>query len=570
MINLITIASFVTLSMLFSGCQNEPAVEPADIIMINGGVYTVDAERSWSEAAAIRDGEIIAVGSNELIAQYDGRDTEVIDLTGAMAMPGFHDAHVHPLEGGYLIRYCDLSEIESSQDAVRAKIRQCVLESDDEWVIGFGIDLALFGQDGPDNAFLNETAADRYVFIDAVDGHSALVNDRLLALANISAETPDPEKGVIERRPGTKIPSGTLRESARDLVDQLRPKRAVATSINPMRDAMKKMNSVGITSAVDAWAGELEMKVWKSLDDSGELTLRVVNSIIDEGVFQKHEGDDFERVLAMRKQYSSDLINNESIKIMVDGVLEGETAALVEPYLDLGHSGTLNHSIEELRERVSRYVGMGLQVHMHAMGDGAARAGLDAIEFANEQHAEKPATADLRHHLSHLVLIHDDDIARFGDLGVTANFTAAWAHPSTWVTELNVPVVGENRVGRFYPIRSVKENGGLVVGGSDWIYGPVDPLESIEVAITRQDPFDDSAATGNVDDAVDLETAIDMYTINAAWLMHQEDKTGSIEVGKRADIVVLDQNLFEIPATQINNAKVRVTIFDGKIIYKDQ
>lgn len=279
------------------------------------------------------------------------------------------------------------------------------------------------------------------------------------------------------------------------------------------------------------------MKVYKAIDDDGGLSLRVRNSITDEGVFAKDTGNDFERVLNTRSQYESERISTGSIKMFVDGVLEGETASLVEPYLELGHTGFRNYSKEDLFSRVARYEAMGLQIHMHTMGDGAARAGLDAID-------------------------------RFAQLKVTANFTAAWTYPDKWVTELNLPVLGNARVDRMYPIASIVRAGGLVVGGSDWIYGPLNPLESIEVAITRQDPSDSAAPLGNVADAIDLETALKAYTVNAAWLMHREDSVGSIEVGKRADLVVLDRNLFEIPSTQISEAKVLFTIFDGEIVYR--
>jgi len=537
---------------------------------MNGGIYTVDADRSWAEAAAVTGGKIIAVGDNDVIARFSGVDTLTIDLTGSMALPGLHDAHIHPLEGGRLMRSCDLSNINSSADAVFEHIRQCAAENDDEWVIGLGLDLALFGQNGPDYAALNEIAMDRYFYIEGEDGHSALVNDLVLELAGFDSDTPDPVNGVIERRAGSNEPNGTVRESAVVIVGKFRPKASFSDERDAMLDAIKAMNAVGITSAVEAWAGELEMQLYKSLDDSGELTLRVVNSIIDEGVFEKHVGEDFERLLRIRDDYSSDLIRNNSIKIMVDGVLEGETAALVEPYLELGHSGVLNHTAEDLKTRVARYDRMGLQIHMHTIGDGAARAGLDAIEYAMQQNADNSASHDLRHHLSHLELIHEDDIARFAELNVSANFTAAWAHPNPWTMLLNLPVVGQDRVDRFYPIKSVQTAGGNIVGGSDWTYGPLDPMESIEVAITRQNVNDENAPVGNIDDAVDLQTAIEMYTVNAAWLMHQEERTGSIEPGKRADIVILDRNLFEIPSTEISQTKVRMTILDGQIVYRDQ
>jgi predicted amidohydrolase YtcJ len=570
MLNTIKCSPIVAVSFLIASCHVDSPEEPADMILINGGIYTVDADRSWAEAVAIRAGEIIAVGDNDSILNYSGDSTETIDLAGGMALPGLHDAHTHPLEGGRLMRQCDLTNAGYSVEAVFEYIRQCVADSEDEWIIGFGLDLALFGQDGPDYSALNNIDASRYFYIIAVDGHSALVNDLVLDLAGFDSDTPDPVNGIIERRAGSNEPNGTVREAANDMISSLRPDVSFGEERDAMLDAVNALNAVGVTSVVDAWAGELEMQLWKSLDDSDELSLRVVNSIIDEGVFAKHVGEDFERVLKIRKNYSSDLINNESIKMMIDGVLEGETAALVEPYIELGHSGILNYAKEDLNSRVARYDAMGLQIHMHTIGDGAARAGLDAIEFARKQNEGNTASEDLRHHLSHLELIHEDDLPRFAELDTSANFTAAWAHPNPWTTELNLPVVGQERVDRFYPIKSVQSAGGNIVGGSDWIYGPLDPLESIEIAITRQNADNADAPVGNISDGVDLSTAIDMYTVNAAWLMHQEDKVGSIEVGKRADIVVFDKNLFEIPATEINEAKVRVTIFDGKVVYRSQ
>ena len=558
----------VVLLALTGACQPERTVDPADIVFVNGGIYTVDRERSWAEAAAVRDGIIVAVGTNEGIEEYKGGATRIIDLKGRMAVPGFHDSHAHPLEGGYLMRYCDLSELGTNIDAIIRIIRDCVAASDDEWIIGFGLDLSLFGPNGPDKRLLDDIAPDRLFLIDAEDGHSALVNSRTLELAGIDRDTPDPVHGVIERRPVTGEPSGTLRESARDIVDALRPARELDESVAAMGDAIRSMNAMGITSVIDAWAGELELKAYRELELAGSLTMRVRNSIVDEGVFGKHFGPDFERVLAARHELASDLIDNDSVKIYVDGVFEGETASVIEPYHELGHRGTLNHSPDELKERVARYDSMGLQVHMHTMGDGGARAALDAIEYARGQNADASESRDLRHHLAHLGLIHADDIARFGQLNVAANFTAAWAYPTDWDLKLNLPTLGRERIDAMYPIDSVHSAGGVVVGGSDWIYGPLDPLISIEVAITRQDPNDPDGLIGNTDDSVDISTMIDAYTINGAWLMHQEDRTGSIDIGKRADIVVLDRSLFAIPATEISEASVDLTIFDGTVVYE--
>ncbi|MFT6368149.1 MAG: putative amidohydrolase YtcJ [Halioglobus sp.] len=540
----------------------------SDLILRGASVYTLDPQKPWADAVAIANNTIIAVGSEQEISAYRSATTRIMDLDNAMVLPGFHDAHMHPLEGGFLQQYCDLSEATESVEAVTTKIRECAEESDQEWIIGFGIDLSLFPQNGPDRALLDDIAPQRLMFLDASDGHSAWVNSAVLALAHIDDSTADPAGGVIERRPGSTAPNGTLREVARDLADSLRPPREHQESTQAMREAIRLINAAGITSLIDAWSSELEMKVYKAIDDAGDLSVRVRNSITDEGVFEKDTGADFERVLSIRSQFESERISTGSIKMFVDGVMEGETAALVEPYVELGHTGFLNYSEAELFSRVTRYEAMGLQIHMHAMGDGAARAGLNAIEYAREQNIDNPRSQDLRHHMSHLQLVHPDDINRFATLGVAANFTGAWAYPDKWVTELNLPVLGSARVDRMYPMGSIVRAGGVVVGGSDWIYGPLNPLESIEVSITRQDPNDSEAPPGNVADALDLEMALRAYTINAAWLMHQEKSVGSIEVGKRADLVILDRNLFEIPTTEISEAKVQFTLFDGEIVYR--
>ncbi len=566
MIKPFLIALFVSITLM--ACESTTHRPEADLILRGSKVYTLDDQRPWARAIAIADQRIIAVGSEQEVFAYRGAATKVMDLGDAMVLPGFHDAHMHPLEGGFLQQYCDLSEIIDSVAAITAKIKMCVDESEQGWLIGFGIDLSLFPQNGPDRALLDKIAPERLMFLDASDGHSVWVNSTVLKLAKINEHTLDPAGGVIERRPGSSVPNGTLRETARDLATALRPQREHQESTQVMHKAIALINAAGITSVIDAWSSELEMKVYKAIDEDGDLSLRVRNSITDEGVFAKDTGSDFERVLNTRSQYESERISTGSIKMYVDGVLEGETASLVEPYLELGHTGFLNYSEEDLFSRVARYEAMGLQIHMHTMGDGAARAGLDAIEYAREQNKNNPKSKDLRHHLSHLQLVHPDDIDRFAQLNVAANFTAAWAYPDKWVTELNLPVLGNARVDRMYPIASIVRSGGVVVGGSDWIYGPLNPLESIEVAITRQDPNDSAAPLGNVADAIDLETALKAYTVNAAWLMHQEDSVGSIEVGKRADPVVLDRNLFEIPSTQISEAKVLFTIFDGEIVYR--
>ena len=557
-------------AIFLSACrqENTQAVDPevaqpiADTVLINGGIYTVDEERSWVEAVAVIDGSIVAVGSNVDIEAMIGPETDVLDLTGSMALPGFHDAHVHPTMGGYALMGCML-ENDLTIDAIIKKVTSCATDGEDGWLQGHAFDLALFGQDGPDKSLLDAIETDRPIILWASDGHSAWANSRALELTGITAETEDPALGVIERNEFGE-PSGTLRETAQELVRAVVPAPTHESNIMALGKGIEYLNSFGITSFIDAWVGEEDYQSYHAIDVAGDLTARVVTSLTFGSGFAKHNGDDFERVLAGRGAYHSERLNNDSIKFFLDGVLEGETAALLEPYVGKhGDRGDLILSPEELESAVSRFDQMGLQVHMHAIGDRAVRAGLDAIEAARKANGD----LDNRHHISHLQMIHVDDIERFGNLNTSANFQALWAEPDDCIMELNLPVLGEERVQGMFPIASVERAGGRIVGGSDWNVSSADPLAAIETAVRRQNANLESGPVLNANERMSLATMIDAYTINAAWLMHHEDRTGSIEVGKRADITVLDRQLFEIPAIEISDAKVLLTMLDGEVVY---
>jgi hypothetical protein len=557
--------------MVLSACSEraeEPVVAesapvPADMVLINGGIYTVDEARSRAEAAAIRDGVFVTVGSNADIDPLVGPQTRVIDLAGKWALPGFHDAHVHPTMGGHGLLGCDLTD-EDSVEAIIAKVTGCNEESPDGWLEGHAFDLALFGQDGPHKSLLDAVNNTRPIVLWSSDGHNAWASSKALELAGITADTPDPDLGVIERAPDGS-PSGTLRETAQELVREAMPKPSPESNREALAAGIEHLNANGITSFIDAWVGQEDYETYQALDRAGELNARVRTSLTFESGFARHYGDEWEQVLESRNGFESERINHDSVKLFLDGVLEGETAALLEPYVGMhGHRGELILTPEKLNEAVVRFDSLGLQVHMHAIGDRAVRAGLDAVEAARNQNG----VSDNRHHISHLQMIHVDDIERFAPLDTSANFQAAWAYPDEWIMELNLPVVGEERVQGMYPIASIERAGGRIVGGSDWNVSSANPLEAIEIAIRRQDAFEPSGPVLNENERVSLATMIDAYTINAAWLMHQEDRAGSIEPGKRADIVVLDRDLFEIPPEQISEARVVMTLLDGKVIYR--
>jgi predicted amidohydrolase YtcJ len=546
------------------GAGTEQAAEYADLVLINGGIYTVDAERRRVQAAAVRDGLFVMLGSNEEVEPLRGPDTRVIDLSGRLALPGFHDAHVHPIMGGYALLGCNLEGLASVEAVIEA-VTACAAEDpadDTSWLEGHAFNLSLFGQDGPHKSLLDAIDTERPILLGSSDGHNAWVNSKALELAGITADTPDPALGVIERD-ADGSPSGTLRETAMELVRAAMPAPTLESNAEALRAGLEHLNSLGVTSFIDAWVGRDEYEAYRAVDRAGDLSARVVTSLTYESGFARHYGDEFDQVLEGRHAYESERIDHGSIKLFLDGVLEGETAAVLEPYIGLHHSGELILEPEALNAAVTRFDAMGLQVHMHAIGDRAVRAGLDAIAAARQ--ANGPS--DNRHHISHLQMIHVDDIERFAALDTAANFQALWAYPDDWIMELNLPVLGEERVQGMYPIASVARAGGRIVGGSDWNVSSANPLDAIETAVRRQDAFAENGPALNEGERVSLEQMIDAYTINAAWLMHHEQQTGSIEVGKRADLVVLDRDVFAVPAAQINEAQVVETLLDGETVW---
>jgi predicted amidohydrolase YtcJ len=564
----LAISILLITSTVLVACGDVVQETPADFVMLNGGIYTVDAERSWAEAVAIVDGVIVAVGNNDAIQPYIGADTEVVDLAGRMAMPGIHDSHVHPLEGGYEQLYCNLWNVTAVAEIIEV-LRTCGENVEGEWFNAVGLQLGSFGLIGADKSILDGIADGKYIFVDGADGHSALVNQEVLDLVAYNDDTPDPVDGVIERREGSSEPNGFVRESARHKIDRLRPPRDPEISIAAMHDAIDRMNSFGITSAYDVWVGELEMQIYQALSESGDLSVRILGGITDEGQFEKHVGADLERVIEGRVNYESEHLSLNSIKFLVDGVFEGETAALLEPYQTIDHAGVLNMTPEVLKERVTHYYNKGMQLHFHTMGDRAVRESLDAIEFARAQ-GDKDHLS-LRHTLSHIGLVGPADLPRFAELNTAASFTLEWADTDEWTVNLEIPALGRERVSRLYPIRSIRDAGGVVLGSSDWNYGELDPLLSIEAGVTRDDVYG-ATSSGEFEvfreEIVDLATMIDAYTINGAWQIHAEDVSGSIETGKRADVVVYDHNLFEIDPYEISEALVDLTIFDGHVVYR--
>ncbi len=552
----------ITLLSLLTACSR-PTAPGADTVFRGGAVYTVDDDRSWAEAVAISDGEIVFVGSDADVAPFIGTDTEVIEIDGKMLMPGFHDAHAHVRHGGSSLLGCSLHAYEDVA-AIRSRLAECVSAGDygpDDWVTGGGWELAVFPDGAPPAALLDEILGGRPAYFNDAFGHNAWVSTRALQLAGIDATTPDPPQGVIVRNPETGEPSGTLRDAAMALVEDILPAEDEADRYASLVAGLREANKFGITAYIDPGVMESALGLYQAAASRDELTARVVTSLSPLDEQANKFGPELFDLLAVRDRYRSDYLDVDSVKVYIDGVIETRTSFMLEPYLD-GSNFPPFYDQEELNTLYERLDDMGLQIHTHAIGDGAIRSALDAYEhtlFANGPN-------DNRHQMVHLQLIDADDIPRFGELNVAANFQCLWCYPDVYI-DLAVDIVGASRVQAFYPVRSVMESGGLVVGGSDWDVSSLNPLDAIETAIRRQDPFEESGRVLGENEEIDLAAALEMYTRNSAHIMRLEEKTGSIEVGKRADLIVLDRNLFDIPVTEINETQVLLTLMDGRTVY---
>ena len=551
-----------------------PWASSADVILLGGHIYRADAQSPEAEAVVIEGDTIVYVGSRQGAERYRTPATRVINTEGKMVLPGFHDAHLHTFMGGRSLVGCDVAnapDIESTE----AILKSCLASSSSSWLVAEGLNLAFFGESGPLLDWLNAIAGDRPMLLRASDGHSVAVNTVALKMANITAATSAPPSGVIERDEYGE-PSGTFRESAMALVEQVVPQLTEQERLNVMRTAIDAINKAGITSVFDAWVGAPDIVDYRTLEAQNELSIRV-RAALAYGYGDLFAVDTpfvYEQQLKDREALSGDRFTLAAVKLFIDGVLEGETAALVAPYLHKsGYRGELTYPQAELNKIVANLANNDLQVYTHAVGDGGVRVILNAFEFAEQAHGRK----DLRHHISHLQLIHPDDHGRFAELNVVANFQALWAVPDDWVIQLNLPVVGLDRVHRMYPIASIAESGAMLVGGSDWNVSSLNPLDAIEVAVLRHDWQANDALTNdelsqldvlNRSERVDLDTMLKAYTINAAWSMHQEALTGSLTPGKRADIVVLSDDLFAIPPQLISTVKVEKTFIDGQLVYQ--
>jgi predicted amidohydrolase YtcJ len=542
---------------------------PADLVFVNGAVYTVDAARSRATALAVRKGIILFVGGDRGARAFVGPRTQVIDLQQRTLLPGFQDSHSHP---SLVINPANKLDLKGSADreAISEQVRRFALEHPQKsWVTGSGWDEAAFLPSGhPTREMLDALVPDRPAFLVNNSQHQAWANSRALAAAHITGSTPNPANGLIERDAAGN-PTGSLQEAAMDLVRAVIPAPTPQERVEDLEHALRTMSALGITAILDAAARPDDKPAYATLEKNGRLPVRAtLCQYFDPAADDEQSIRDFK---LWKARLHSDRLKADCVKVVLDGSYGSHTVALFEPYLDEPAFGLGKLFVEpaRLRTLVTRLEADGFQMHVHAIGDRAVRTALDAIEAARRVNGPR----DGRHTLAHLSLIAPADLPRFRQLGVVANMTPLWSRGDPWETVFAPRMFGAERAARLYQTRSLLDSGAMLVWGSDWPVTGVSPLEGLETAVTHRYPGgkDPSGADDHEwipAERVNLEQAITAYTAAGAYLSHENAWRGSLQVGKAADLVVLDRDLFAAPALAIHEVQVDMTVLGGKVVYE--
>ncbi|WP_405866423.1 amidohydrolase [Streptomyces sp. NBC_01515] len=539
----------------------------ADLLFTNGPVLT--PEGRTATAVAVTGDRITAVGHAE-VHDLAGPRTQVVDLAGRLLLPGFQDAHVHPVPAGLELTQCDLTGAKTAEDTIAAVRAYADAHPEREWITGGGWSMEAFEGGTPTKELLDSVVPDRPVYLPNRDHHGAWVNSRALQLAGITRDMPDPADGRIERDASGE-PAGTLQEGAMQLVGRLTPPATQADRLAALLHAQRHLHALGITAWQDALVGEFlgmddPSDAYLAAAREGSLTARVVGALWWD---RERGAEQLPELVERRAALSHGRFSASSVKLMLDGVAETGTAALLDPYLDKCGCATANRGTsfidpEQLPKYVTELDALGFQCHFHALGDRAVRDALDAVEAARA--ANGPS--DTRPHLAHLQVVHPDDVARFVRLGAVANIQPLWAAHEPQMDELTIPFLGPQRALWQYPFGALLRSGATLAAGSDWPVSSPDPLQGIHVAVNRVEP----GGTGPVflpGERLDLAAAVTAYTAGSAYANHL-DETGRITAGALADLVVLDRDPFAAPPEEIGETQVALTYVGGTGVYAAQ
>ena len=579
------------------------APKPATLVLRNGYVYTMvpragdvyDWQYPWAhspadtpdrvkQAVAVRGGKIVFVGGNTGVAKFIGPKTKVINLHGRMLMPSLIDGHAHILSGGesltaHSLGYFVPLTIPQVLERIQGFLDATADKEPDGWLVVEGLDYGSMQPPGTDlwNTDLDTLNTDRPIVVNISISHMCIVNSRALALAGIDASTPDPPDGVIGHFPNGE-PNGHLSDGAQSLVNDLIPPKTLEDRVKDAEAAQAALLAEGVSEATDAWADESSLKVWQALDQAHGLKVRTHHFVVVDNTATDVEATVAEWQ-ATRAAYQTAKIRVDDAKFILDGLkaYPVQTGWLLAPYLEnVGTEedpdwqpstwfGEPYWNTKKLKAFVAAFNKAGWQTHYHIVGDAACRQALDAVQYAINQNGK----TDTRDTIVHIDLCHPLDWSRYHQLGVIGSMSLQWGKRDSMSVEGEEDYMGPDRIARMYPTRGLIENNAVVAAGSDWPVDPLDEWFAMEMGVTRTN--DEGAAHYNYplnNQGVPIEQVLRMNTINSAYQFHEEDQVGTLQVGKRANMIVLNQNVLKIAPGMISETKVLKTIIDGKIVYR--
>lgn len=549
---------------LIVGAQREDD-GAVDLIVVNARVYAGDGASELAEAVAVRGNKVIRVGTNSEIRRLRRAQTTVIDARGGAVLPGFNDAHAHFISGGLSLDQVSLLEARTL-DEIKDTVRVWAdAHPEREWITGRGWYYQPFTGGLPTRQLLDALVPDRPVYLTAYDGHTGWANTRALKLAGINRRTKNPANGTVVKDPRSGEPTGVLKESAMQLMRAAAPQPTREDKVAAIRAGLGEAHRNGVTSVQNAGGSPEDLDLYNDLRKRGELTLRVYQALSADASLTEADLDRLEQV---RMRFADDpLLKTGAIKLMADGVIESHTAAMLEPYTNRPASkGHANFTPEQLNQVVAMLDRRGWQVMTHAIGDGAVRMALDAYEAAAK--ANPAPERGRRHRIEHIETIAAADIKRFGSLDVIASLQPLHALPSPAGGDVWSANIGPERAARAWVWNSIAKGGGKVAFGSDWPVVTIDPLVGLHVAVNRT-TVDGLPEGGWLPaERLPLRRAIDAYTRTAAWASYDELRKGTLSRDMLADLVVLSDDIFSMKPGRITDARVVVTIVDGKVVYR--
>lgn len=570
----------LALTILLGGCSpadqpatestGVPQAESADMVYTNGNIYTVNEAQPWVEAVAIKDGRYIAVGNADDISEFVGEATEVVDLNGAFSMPGVFDLHSHPfITPWYGSMNLELTGADTKEKILAAVTGYAAANPDKEWIIGGQWLLGVFPGNSPRKEWLDEIVSDRPVALLDQTGHGMWLNSTALEIAGITKDTETNQLIVIHKDSETGEPTGTINEQTIQLVERHIPQATAEEYAETIRGIFEMFLSYGITAQQPAEGHRAPLDAMQLLESSGNLEQRVFVSWDWKTTLNlAYTLDDIEGQIKNRGQYQTEYVYPNYVKIFSDGGPFSQTSLLLEPYEGTDNLGGANLSEDEFIEAFRMFDDWGVGVHVHSMGDGSIRSVVNALAAMKEANGD----SGVHHKVAHNTMLQQEEIDKLAAMNdVNIDFSPPIWYPHAGATPGLIAAVGADRTDAIYPIRSALQAGLSVGQGADWLTAnpTPDPFIAIESMITRSNPFDESMPGQiNADEAITLEQALYIATLGGAEVLGVESDFGSVSIGKYADFIVLDQNLFDLETTDIYGTKVERTVLGGKVVYE--